>query len=170
MLMLLVAVIGITFAACSNDDEPQSDAVKEHVDFIKSMVLDENGEILFMPTDTEGVYVCPMNNAANSRNLCESMLNTNWKGETLHLDFGEHGVITGRSSNEDGVFDELQFNIKELPKFTLKVASEEYCYNSNFPSGPRIPVWFCKKCGKIYAFQLTQCPNCKSTHRDKVVW
>ena len=29
MLMLLVAVIGITFAACSNDDEPQSDAVKE---------------------------------------------------------------------------------------------------------------------------------------------
>lgn len=169
MLMLLVAVIGITFAACSNDDEPQSDAVKEHVDFIKSMVLDENGEILFMPTDTEGVYVCPMNNAANSRNLCESMLNTNWKGETLHLDFGEHGVITGRSSNEDGVFDELHFNIKELPKFTLKVASEDYCNNSNYPPSAKLIVWLCKNCGKIYAIQQTQCPYCKSTKRDKVL-
>lgn len=169
MFMLLVAVMGITFTACSNDDEPQTDAAKEQVEFIKSMVLNENGEILFMPTDTEGVYVCPMNNAANSRNLCESMLNTSWKGESLCVDLGNHGVITGKNSDEEGVFDELHFNIKELPKFTLKVASEDYCDNENFPNRTYLEVWLCRNCGKIYAVQQSQCPFCKSTNREKVL-
>lgn len=172
MLAIFAALMScIAITACSNDDEPKTDeSFKEHADFIKSIVLDENGEIEFIPSETEGVYLCPMNNSTNSRNLCESMLNTEWKGNSFQLDLGDYGTVSGSTSDEEGVFDIVHFNIKDLPKFTLKVASVDYCENASNAYPPKkMQVWHCLSCNRIYAKQLSKCPFCGSP-RHELVW
>ncbi|MDE7414025.1 MAG: hypothetical protein K2N05_09630 [Muribaculaceae bacterium] len=134
------------------------------------MILDDTGNIGFIPTENEEIYLCPVNNAEDSRKLCKYRLNTKWEDDKLNIHLGEFGTIAGNHSDEEGVFDIIHFNVKELPKFTLKVSSIDYCANAiNSPLPLESQLWMCGGCHKVYPKLMPSCPFCGSLDRQELV-
>lgn len=168
-VFLFSALVGFIVTSCSNEDEPQSDEFKAQVDYIKTMTLDNKGNIGFIPTENEEIYLCPVNSAEDSRDLCKYILNTKWDDDKLNIHLGEYGTIVGTLSDEEGVFDIVYFNVKELPKFTLKVASINYCANVSNSSLPlESQLWICGDCHKVYPKLMSSCPFCGSRDRQEI--
>ena len=173
MLAMLAVVCAslVSLTACSDDDEPTSSLPgEEMVAHIKSIVLDGNGEILFgESTDVQGLYAASTENENEARNWCEMLINDKWDGKDRKVTLPDNcGTIELRTSDvEEGIWCMVIFNVRDIPDFTLLVASPEYCDNNNFitPIAPPYPAR-CPQCNRLLKTsekEAKRCDDCGHT-------
>jgi hypothetical protein len=108
---------------------------EEIVAHIKSMVLDENGEIRYGESPTiPGLYAAKADNADEARQGCERLINDEWDGKDRKVTLPDNcGFVKLETSDvPDGVWCRVVFNVRNIPDFTLLVATPEYCDNNNY--------------------------------------
>lgn len=168
-LMFLFALLPtFAFVACNSDnpdiEDPES---KQFVEWIKSCVLDDKGEIVFIKNDiTEGLYAIPAGSAENAAWFVEDLTRTKWEGDTKTVTLGDGlGSIRIAGSGNEGVYNTLVFNIKDIPPFTLEIATWEYINNDN-SYGSKVNILFlknyylCDNCSNISKGSDGCCPHC----------
>lgn len=154
---ILAAVMLLTFASCSSEDVPDNNALtgEKMVENIKSLVLDENGEIDFYPSaEVEGLYAVDVNNYEAAKNICSQLIHNEWDGKELTYLLPDNcGKVKLTPGYKEGVWCTAILNVKTIPSFTLEVVTSEYLKKDNYISPPRPPKKeFCKNCG----WSLTQ--------------
>lgn len=171
---LIAFVMPLAFLACSSDDDPATKTGEEQVAHLRSFLLDDEGEIVYPESSTEGVYILPAASEKAHR-YTEAILDDKWNGESQTYRLADNkGSIKVSDAPKDGVFVSLLFNVPTIPVFTLEIASEEYFQSDNWvihrPSD-KCFAWKCKNCGKIithggmlHEFVCSNC-GCKSFTR-----
>ncbi len=167
LLYLLLVALAVT--SCSNDSEPESDPAKdkELAEWIKSCVLDDKGEIVFVKNDaTESLYAIPAGSAENAQWFVEDLTRTEWDGQPKTVTLGEEGSVRIAGSEKEGVYNTIEFRIKGVPAFNLDITSWEYLNNDN-SYGEIIAICFTKYylCGNCINIsrnfsQGGKCPHC----------
>lgn len=174
LTMLAFVCASLTlFTACednSKDIEPDVLSGEEMVARIQSMVLDENGEILYGESSTiQGLYAAKTDNADETREWCEQLINDKWDGKDRKVTLPDNcGFVELKTSDiPDGVWCRVVFNVRGLPDFTLLLATSEYCDNENYKT-PRPPAFKnpnCDQCGKKLTsseYKAGKCKGCGS--------
>lgn len=164
-----VIITFLSFISCSNDSEPASDPAKdkELAEWIKSCVLDDKGEIVFVKNDaTDGQYAIPAGSAENAEWFVEDLTRTEWDGQPKTVSMGEEGSVRIAGSEKEGVYNTIEFRIKGVPAFNLDITSWEYLNNDN-SYGEIIAICFSKYylCGNCINIsrnlsQGGKCPHC----------
>lgn len=135
LILFLSVLLSVAFISCNNDDAPkQPDSEsQELVEWIKQCVLDDKGEIAFIKNEiTDGLYAIPAGSAENAAWFVEELTHAKLEGDAKTLDLGDGlGMIRISGSEKEGVYNTLVFNVKDIPQFTLEVASWEYINNDN---------------------------------------
>lgn len=167
--LFVVIITFLSFISCSNDSEPASDPAKdkELAEWIKSRVLDDKGEIVFVKNDaTEGLYAIPAGSAENAKWFVEDLTRTEWDGQPNTVSLGEEGSVRIAGSEKEGVYNTIEFRIKGVPAFNLDITSWEYLNNDN-SYGEIIAICFTKYylCGNCINIsrnfsQGGKCPHC----------
>lgn len=124
----------LSFISCSNDSEPASDPAKdkELAEWIKSCVLDDKGDIVFVKSDAaDGLYAIPAGSAENAEWFVEDLTRTEWDGQPKTVSLGEEGSVRIAGSEKEGVYNTIEFRIKGVPAFNLDITSWEYLNNDN---------------------------------------
>lgn len=173
----LSALMLMTFAGCSSDNEPTPEnSGRDEYNLLLGTITTSGGDIAFQSlsedASVKGMVVC---NEAESKQFCEVLLHSSWDGKnttrTLPDGYGSFSIV---KSEEAGVFHTVNFNIKGYAPFTLKLATAEYFNNDNFAissggfKGTR--YWKCKVCG--YMLNADHgvphpCPSCKNDRADQ---
>ena len=159
----------LSFISCSNDSEPASDPAKdkELAEWIKSCVLDDKGDIVFVKSDAaDGQYAIPAGSAENAKWFVEDLTRTEWDGQPKAVSLGEEGSVRIAGSEKEGVYNTIEFRIKGVPAFNLDITSWEYLNNDN-SYGEIIAICFTKYylCGNCINIsrnfsQGGKCPHC----------
>lgn len=168
-----VIITFLSLTACSNDSGPESDPAKnkELADWIKSCVLDDKGEIVFIKNDaTDGLYAIPAGSAENAEWFVQDLTRTKWNGQPKTISLGEEGSVRIAGSEKEGVYNTIEFKIKGVPAFNLDITTWEYLDNDN-SYGVKIDTqclknyYLCGNCLNISSFYVFQnsdekCPHC----------
>jgi non-specific serine/threonine protein kinase len=159
MLISLFVILGAALSSC-DDNEPQQDSTQkdealdeEEYNRIKGYILNEFDEIWFSPSDdSKNIRLFAAQNEEQSHALCEGVINKEWDGNDVTISYGEYGSVSVTPSIENGVYDEISFNLKEIQPFTLFIASQEYCAKENSTSSATVDVvwWECETCLERY--------------------
>ena len=156
--------------SCSSDDEPmvETQEPQELAEWIKRCVLDDDGQIGFLKSETEdGLYAIPAGSAENAAWFVEELTRTKWEGTDKTLNLDGYGTIRIAGSETEGIYNRLMFDIKDVPSFTLEVATPEYIeQNNSFSYVLRdsfLTFYVCRRCH--YTCSRTQaegetCPHC----------
>lgn len=169
--LLLSIASSLFMASCSSDDEPDATLQmtgKEKAEFIKSQVLDNDGNIGYYKSDNgTNVYVSPVQSEEIAIGVAKTLsCHDSWDGTTQTVDLGEgYGTIRLSLGEKEGVFTTIVFNVKNIPFFTLELATQEYCQNENMAVSQVIgfPDRFkCTNCNKIFDHvpENNTCPKC----------
>lgn len=138
VLPLAFALLALLAGGCSKDDDPAPSLPgEEMVAHIKSMVLDENGEILFGKSPAvPGLYAAIADNAGVARQWCEELIIGKWDGKDRKVTLSDDlGFVELKTSDvPEGVWCRVVFNVSGIPHFTLLLATSEYCENTNTPA------------------------------------
>lgn len=149
---LIAFVMPLAFIACSSDDDPAAKTGEEQVAHLRSFVLDDKGEIIYLESSTPGVYILPAVSGKAHR-YTEAILDDNWNGETQTYKLADNkGSIRIANAPKEGVFVSLVFDVSTIPTFTLEIASEEYFKSDNaviHRPPERYFVFRCNNCGKV---------------------
>lgn len=117
---------------------------------IKQMVLNEKGEIRFGESSTiPGLYAAIADHADDTREWCEKLINDEWDGKDRKIVLPDDcGTVELKTSDvPDGVWCRVVFNVRDIPGFTLLVATPEYCDNNNYRTS--ILPKYCEQCGYL---------------------
>lgn len=172
IICVFFSALFVMFAlpSCSSDDEPMIDTPEpqELAEWIKSCVLDDDGQIGFLKSETEdGLYAIPAGSAENAAWFVEELTRTKWEGTDKTLKLDGYGTIRIAGSETEGIYNRLTFDIKDIPSFTLEVATPEYIeQNNSFSyvlSDGVLKFYVCRRCH--YTCSRTQaeeetCPHC----------
>lgn len=160
----------VALPSCSSDDEPmvETQEPQELAEWIKSCVLDDDGQIGFLKSETEdGLYAIPAGSAENAAWFVEELTRTKWEGTDKTLNLDGYGTIRIAGSETEGIYNRLTFDIKDVPSFTLEVATPEYFEQNNsfsyFLTDGLLKFYVCRRCH--YTCSRTQaegetCPHC----------
>ena len=99
------------------------------------MVLDESGKIRYSESSTiRGLYAARADNADDTREWCEILIGDEWDGKDHKVDLPDDcGTVELKTSDvPDGVWCWVVFHVRDIPDFTLLVATLEYCDNNNY--------------------------------------
>lgn len=171
-ICVFFSVLFVMFAlpSCSSDDEPmiETQEPQELAEWIKSCVLDDDGQIGFLKSETEdGLYAIPAGSAENAAWFVEELTRTKWEGTDKTLKLDGYGTIRIAGSETEGIYNRLTFDIKDVPSFTLEVATPEYIEQNN--SFSHLYKWdfgkyyVCLRCTSICLFSQGEddaCPKC----------
>ena len=105
------------------------------------MVLDESGKIRYGESSTiQGLYAAKADNADDTRKWCETLIDDEWDGKDHKVNLPDDcGSVELKTSDvSDGVWCMVVFRVRDIPDFTLLVATPEYCDNNNYRT-PQIP-------------------------------
>ncbi len=164
-LSLLVVVAIVTTLAGCHSDEPNAD--NEKAAKVKSLILDENGNLIFTATASDGTYLLPVTNADQAMYACSELTLKPWDGKAATtVSYGAYGSIKITPTPKDGVFAQLVYNLKDMTPFTVEVASVQYCNSENFPfgHGSNAIYYHCTKCHEVYpVVKPSKCGKCGGT-------
>lgn len=164
ILFLIAVLMPLAFIACSSGDEPAHKTGDEQVAHLRSFVLDDKGEIIYLESSTPGVYILPAVSGKAHR-YTEAILDDKWNGETQTYKLADNqGSIRIASAPKEGVFVSLVFDVSTIPTFTLEIASEEYFKSDN--AGIHMPpqksrLWKCNNCGHLEEAGMNLTLACK---------
>lgn len=168
-MLALVCVALVSFTACDDKEELSTLSGEEMVAHIKSIVLDENGEILYGESSTiPGLYAAKADHADEARELCEKLINEGWDGKDRKVTLPDNcGTVELKTSDvPDGVWCRVVFNVRDIPDFTLLVATPEYCDNNNYRTPTASRESICSQCeDKLSDSEKAakKCDNCGHT-------
>lgn len=136
ILKFLVAIVmPLAFVACSDDDEPKSDtsAVEEY-NRLMGYINGGTGNFVYIKSETDkSICGLAVNDAAESKSFCELILNAPWDGQRITKTLSDgYGSFTITPSEEAGVYHVIAFNLKDIRRFSLYIATEEWFNNDNF--------------------------------------
>ena len=166
---MVIAMIASCLTSCSDDDNngPEVPSIEEQVAKIKSIIMDDKGELVFIPSSRAGNYLLPAAKAEEAQKICSGLLIKTWDGKSAEiLNLGEYGSVKLNPTPKAGVYAELLYNVKDIPVFKLEVATFQYCADENrvFMDGGYYPYWECTSCHKWFANKHPdRCPSCGGT-------
>ena len=144
----------------ATDDSAQKG--KEEVEALKSIVLDENGEIAFMRTLVNGPYEIGVETVEDAVELAKVYVGEGFTGEeeytrTLSGDNGTIKVSSGKAS----IFYSVKFDVKDIPAFTLNIKNARSM--GDIAAGHSGTYHKCNVCGFTWRSTSSTCPM-KSKH------
>lgn len=176
--ILIGLLMSLAFVGCSSDNEPEQDQLlgEEMYNLLLGTITTPEGEITFSPISEDfsqrGMLVY---GEEQSKQFCEVLLMSSWDGNNIIRTLADgYGSLSISNSDEPGVFHVINFNLKDLTPFTLKLATAEYFNNDNLavhPGGFKgTRYWKCKLCGYMKDSQWGiphPCPKCKNDKSDQ---
>lgn len=128
--MMLLGISSV-FYACSSDDDDngnQQAAGDEAVAKLKSLVLDESGNVVFGETETAGLYEIGFEKEEDAVGMIANYLNkTNYSGENTEYQLPDNrGKVSVTGGQEEGVLYQVDFAVKGIPTMTLLIEEANY--------------------------------------------
>lgn len=165
---ITLALTASFVVACSSDNEPAATSQmtgKEKAEFIKSQVLNSNGDIDFYSSaDNSGVYLIPVRDDEEAIGLAKTLsCSQSWDGTDKTVELGDgYGTVRLMPGNKEGVFTSVVMNVKGIPFFTLELATLEYCQNENGSTTQKAVHYMCLKCFGVLRHHPDndKCPLC----------
>ena len=133
---LLAAMLLLTFAACSDDDndEPRPDGLEEIVTHIESVVNSYLGELYGNEALDE--LLLPVDNDSEAQEVVKAFIREEWNGQDYTYQVpGDCGRIRIRKDSQEGLYYTLVFNINDHMPFTFRLCTPGYPESENAPQG-----------------------------------
>lgn len=150
--IFLISAACHMLGSCSSDDTPDIQSQipgKGPVEHLKSMILDEKGDIMLPPAgDIADTYMINCEDESNAHSICTTILgDENWNiKDGIYTYSDSYGSVKMAMNPKEGVYVRMTFNVKSLPGFTLLLTSQEYFENNNYRY-PGYGNYACFKCG-----------------------
>ena len=167
--MMLLGMSSV-FYACSNDDDNngnQQELGDKAVAELKNLVFDENGNIMFSETETAGLYEFGVGEKSDAAVIVAKYVNNaGFKDGKAEYQLPDNrGKVIVNEGNEEGVFYQVQFTVKEIPVKTLLVEEINYMMGQENKT-KATNTWRCTDCNSIFskpkAVTNPVCPKCNS--------
>lgn len=177
ILALLMMFIS-SLSSCSDSEESAANKSGEEIAArFKSLITGTVSENWLIPEEgNDNTLYAISENQESARKLATHIIgDDNWNIEkkTYTLPDG-YGSVTVQTTETEGLFLKMAFNVKGMRPLTLNIASDDYILNaSNFLQYPDFikgRQGICLDCGAIYSwFQSDKiCPACGSSNtRDR---
>lgn len=162
---LLSVVISLGLLSCSKDENNQAEEIEgqKAVAWIKSQVIDESGELIFITTDVDGVYVFGVDNKQIAHSLCAGIIDSDFEGDNYkYILPDKKGEIIIRDMDQDGHYYTIDFKVKEIPVFQLKMMHPQAIEDENMvrPQDGGYVYYECTKCKRNFSQRPKHgCPN-----------
>ena len=164
--IFLISAVLLTVGSCSSDDTPDVQSRipgKEPIEHLKSVILDEKGDIMLPPIgDIADTYMIDCEDESNAHSICSTILgDENWDiRDDTYTYSDSYGSVKMTMNPKEGVYVGMTFNVKSLPGFTLLLTSQEFFENNNYRY-PDYPVYECFQCGyKTSSPERLKRPHC----------
>lgn len=174
---LIGLLMSLTFVGCSSDNDPEAELTgQEEYNLLLGTITTSDGEIAYSPISEDPSQRAKIAySEADSRIFCEALLLESWNGDNITRTLADgYGNFSISKSDEEGVFNIVNFNIKGYEPFSLKIATEEYLDNSNAAIAPgsykATYYWRCRECGYMInesRGKPNPCPKCNNSDPNK---
>ena len=170
--MMLLGMSSV-FYACSSDDDNngnQQELGDKAVAELKNLVFDENGNVMFSETETAGLYELGLGEKSDAADIVAQYVNNaSFKDGKAEYQLPDNrGKVIANEGNEEGVFYQVQFAVKEIPVKTLLVEEINYMMGQENKLAATKTLQ-CSDCNVIFTkpkLASPVCPKCKKS--DKV--
>lgn len=171
LTMVAVAVFTFAFAACSNDDEPNTISGEEMLENISKIFAEQSHAGNFYRTsDKVTDLILVADNKEEAHKLCEQFISDKWDGKPRTVKLPDNcGAIALTPGSDASVFYNITFtSLKGFnePDMTVTIAPEEFLNGDNLAIDQYFPArWTekCPNCGhkwKTFAQGPYKCSKC----------
>lgn len=154
---LLTTVMLLGVSACSDDNDLPNDnrlelkgnEAKEAVERMKSLVLDNEGNPVFIPYEMmTGRYAMSVSDERNAIELVKEMTGVEWDGNAQTVSYDAYGEVKISEQKDNGVFHTVNFAVKGIPALMLELVSINYLKEENgFAQENYDEIFYCDYCG-----------------------
>ena len=113
-ISVLTVLAGLS--ACNKDVSSDQEVAE-----LKSMLLDENGKIIFDLDDATGLYVLGVESRADATDLATLYAGSGFKGENYTRNLSDNKGSIKVTKETNGVFYTIRFKVESIPAFTLDI-------------------------------------------------
>lgn len=138
-VLLILAAAAVAITACKKADDTKNQnppcdqnaddeaAGKEAVEYLKGLIMDQDGNLLYDPTATNGLYYVGVDSKDDAKSLavlfapCGGFKGEDFTG-TLPAGKGTVKITNG----DKFLFYSVALDVESLPKFTLDIMDNNY--------------------------------------------
>ena len=151
----LLLGFGCTLASCSKDNESDPEVAR-----LKALLLDDQGQIVFDRTGTDGLYQIGIYSLEDAHSLANIYAGEGFTGQAYtHTLEGNKGTVKV-NTGDNGVYYNVSFDVVGIPSFSLDIAEGSQ-------GGNTLSILHeCKICGLKWTGTFSRCPrlNDKNYH------
>ena len=149
---VMLMAMNYVLVACDDDEKETGDGIRQVAE-LQALLLDDNGQVYFDATATDGVYQIGLESKADAQNLVSLYAGSGFTGQayTRTLDDGKGQVVV--TIGDNGVFYAVRFAVTGIPQFTLHLSDASGGGNS-FGINHE-----CSVCGYTWKSTFNRCPR-----------
>ena len=171
-LVTLMVCTSSVFVACSSDDDNNDNSKElgdQAVAELKTRLIDEDDNVVFGETNDNGYYEIGL----ESQNDAQKLVTQYAKGYAGTATYtytlpDTRGTVRVDKGDEEGVFYNVQFNVKSIPQMKLQVSDINYMESEN--KIKILTTYICNNCNATFKLPNKAakiCPSCGSINIEK---
>lgn len=155
-MMCLSGILLLTFSSCGDDDN--ANVGNNEVAELKAVLIDDEGQVAFDATATEGEYQIGLLSLDDARSLTALYAGQGFTGQAYTRRLADNKGTVQVTVGDNGVYYRVRFAVVGIPQFVLNLVDEG---GNSF--GVRHT---CNVCGYKWISTINRCPRAgnKSYH------